>query len=302
MHIAHTEVKIFATYLITMDEQDDLDSEGSLDSEMGTHLNQVESMLPSQLNPIRWLTIVKQFLYDAYAVLITMHYRYSYTNEQVQHSHQLHMEFMHISEFIYSLGVLLVKFRKLLEATARALYIDHLRCFHRFRQVVDTDPQNEQLIQLAHCMVVIVERRYEMAVYMLESLDLLVDQCYRDFERTVTGNVHRALFLLEEAINNDDEHQLNIDNCRANLSYRAQQILSAENAIADEEDLQVVNGLIDMMNDSVREMTANMGYLEMLKGRGEHNRMVRHIFDNALDSSPLRAEPMYANVTFDPNC
>ena len=262
--------------------------------------NEVRPLLPSNYNPVTWLDRVRKFLYHTCGMLLRIHRYYRHcTLQEVGHSekNRLHFEFMDLSEMFYCMGVYLVKFRKPLADTASALYVDHIRCFHRFRQVIETDPENEQLIRWTHCMMGIVERWYEMAKDMLSGLDILLIQCGRDFERTLTGNVHRVLFQLEFVIN--VEHQLDIQNCRANLSYRAQQILSQEQPIANTDDFDEVFILLEMMNECCRDTNTNVGYLLMIADRAEHSPFVKDIFEKALASSPLREDPFYANVTVD---
>ena len=296
------------------DDEEDFDDEEEWDEEDLAGLNpldiellrgpvryQVESMLPSYLNPIRWLDIVRKFLYHSSRVLITIHSHYKHSNQHLRFStsKKLHFEYMDLSEFLYCLGVYLVKLRKPLEATTEAFYIDHLRWFYRLRQVVEREPQNERLIRLTHCMVGIVERRYEMTRDMLEDLNALLVQCGRDFERTLTGTVHRVLDQLEWDINNDDFHQLDLLNCGANLLHRAEDRLEEDDAIKDMDDYFEVDSLLEQMDRCYRNMNTNLGYLEMIRDRAEGSTMVRDIFENALATSPLRYKPMYANVTLD---
>ena len=108
---------------------------------------QVGPLLPSKYNPITWLAKVRKLLYHVCRVVIQMRLLFDFTKDQLD----LHSKCIPLSEFLYRMKAYLEKFRKPLSETAEVFYHDYLKWFNRLRQVVETDPQNEQLIRLTHC-------------------------------------------------------------------------------------------------------------------------------------------------------
>ena len=267
------------------------------------HRDQVGPILPGKYNLITWFENVRKFLYHVSAMLFIMHRFYDYTDEEVRWSgpNHLHFQRIYMGEFLRSTCMHMIKLKKPLYDTAEVFYYDYLKWFDRLRQVIETDPQNEQLIRLTHCMFVIVERRFDMAQDSRLFLDRLFVMCKGDYVQLLIRNLVILLKQLEEAIYEDPLDR----NCRANLSKRAERRLSFGYEITDRNDFIQVYQLIAMMKQCYRNMIANLEYLKFIANRAKDEDIAKNILGNILARyntfapSELRPKDRFANVTLD---